>query len=141
MQKFLASGDFNALMKKHAKEVLHLLIAKNQNFDILADVEGIHFSPVLPKGLLPERDAVLFGLEGYTLSSAYVDESGLHFHAAFGENDFESMVAIPLDEIIRISAGNVVFFVNFSLPPEVDETEKSKNIFKSNPKNQEIFKK
>lgn len=141
MQKFLASGDFNALMKKHAKEVLHLLIAKKQKFDILADVEKIEFKPPLPKGLLPERDAVLFGLEGYTLSSAYVDESGLHFHAAFGENDFDSMVEIPLNEIIRISAENVVFFVSFAMPPELDETEKSKNIFKSNPKNQDFFKK
>ena len=60
MQKFLASGDFNALMKKHAKEVLHLLIAKNQKFDILADVEQIEFKPALPKGLLPEKKCRAF---------------------------------------------------------------------------------
>lgn len=141
MQKFLASGDFNALMKKHAKEVLHLLIAKNQKFDILADVEQIEFKPALPKGLLPEKNAVLFGLEGYTLSSAYVSENGLHFHAAFGENDFESMVLIPLCAIMRISSGNAVFFVSFAMPEQPSETEKSKNIFKANPKNKDFFKK
>ena len=134
MQKFLASGDFNALMKKHAKEVLHLLITKNQKFDILADVEQIEFKPALPKGLLPEKNAVLFGLEGYTLSSAYVSESGLHFHAAFGKNDFESMVLIPLCAIMRISSGNAVFFVSFAMPEEPSETEKKQKYFQSKPK-------
>ena len=60
MQKFLASGDFNALMKKHAKEVLHLLIAKNQKFDILADVE--HLSQPCRRGFCLRKMPCFLGL-------------------------------------------------------------------------------
>ena len=48
---------------------------------------------------------------------------------------------IPLCAIMRISSGNAVFFVSFAMPEEPSETEKSKNIFKANPKNKDFFKK
>lgn len=143
-ESLLENRDFALLLNEHARQILLLLFAQNREFEVLANMSMTSFEPELPKSLKPGGEMALFALGGYTLSSAHIKDNALCFHAGFGQNDFESMVKIELGAIIRLSIEKDVLFVNFSIYDESKDqqtqVEKSKNIFKSNPDNKDIFK-
>lgn len=139
LDSFMSDRDYSTMLAQHAKELLLLLFSKETSFDVLANMAFTTFEPALPNELLPNDDAVLFALGGYTLQSARIEQGCLKFHAGFGRDNFASLVSIPLHAIIRLSMGKNVLFINFSICEHETQIQKSRNIFKSNPENKNIF--
>jgi len=45
LENLLGSEDFHALMKKHTKEVIELLLKRGVNFSILTNIADVTFDP------------------------------------------------------------------------------------------------
>ena len=130
---------FRQIKTKHAKEVLEILLNNQDAFSILSNLEDISFNPILPQHISSNfSEVILFTLANYTLQSAYIDKESLIFEAGFGEENFGSVVTVPLDSIIQITQDETPLFVNVSatLPKE----EKPKNPFEANPRNKKFLK-
>lgn len=138
-EEFYENKDLNLLLCKHASDIITFLRASRIQFDLLVKMKEVSFMPKLPEKLRLKEEIALFALGGYTLDSIEFSKDKLQFHAGFGADDFPSMVSVPLKDIIRITVGKTVVFINFTTAGE-DEVEKSTNIFKSNPNNKDIFK-
>lgn len=140
----LSDTQFRALMIKHIFECLDLILTKDEPFSVLVNLEFTDFEPKLPEKIAPKNKIVLFTLEGYTLQSAILTAKSISFEAGFGEEDFASVVKIPLGAILQIINNDQIILVNFSeftpTNPQ-DEAERSKKIFMSNPRNKGIFSK
>ncbi|MBM0637158.1 hypothetical protein LNU06_03780 [Campylobacter sp. VicNov18] len=144
LKKILEDETFINSMQKHCYEIITILTQKNIEFSIVANTKFIDFNPELPSELdLRQNPYALFALGGYTFKSIQLTKDYIQFHAGFGNDDFDSFVKVDLRSITQIQVQNSVLFVNFSLykPKENHNSQKSKNIFLNNPKNQDIFKK
>lgn len=144
LETILKNENFIHTMQKHCYEVISHLMEENIEFSIVANTNFIDFDPELPENLSVKKNPyVLFTLAGYTFESIKLDKEKICFHAGFGPNDFATFVTVDLGAISQIQIENNVIFVNFSLYKRSikKQVENSKNIFLSNPKNQELFKK
>ena len=139
---FVASKEFVSLMQRHVRECFELILSKNESFDVLVNMNFVRFNPPLPEHLKLTNEVALFALSGYGLSSAKLINESLIFETSFGEENFCSSVSIDFSGVLRISIDKTTLLVNLSLPPAKTshEVQKSADIFKSNPKNKEIFK-
>ena len=148
--------DFAVMMKQHILDVLSYLFDKGQNFGILCKIEDVSFNPELPSYMHDSfAHLTLFFLAGYTYESAFVDDDYITFEAGFGNENFGSVVTVPLLSIMQIIVDETPIFINLSerkVPLEekslsIDEgvdqksIEKSMNVFLSNPENEKFFKK
>lgn len=144
---FLASKEFASLMHRHIQECIELILSKNKSFEILANMHFIEFNPPLPKSIKAKREIALFTISGYALQSAKLINNSLIFNSIFGDENFATSVKIDFSGILRINIQDAMLLVNFSIPPITtlshntdDEIQKSTDIFKSNPKNKNVFK-
>lgn len=142
LEDFLASKDFADLMRRHVKECLELILSGDEGFEVLANMNLVSFEPPLPEHLELKNEVALFVLSGYTLESAQLTSDSLVFEAGFGDENYATTVSIRLGGILRISMQKAALLVNFSIPSSdaPSQIEKSTNIFKSNPKNKDLFK-
>jgi hypothetical protein len=127
------------LKTKHAKEILSLLLERDEPFSILAHLPEIDFNPVLPEKITSQfTDIILFAIANYTLQSAHLKENNFIFEAGFGEENIGSVVTVPIENILQISQDEVPLFINVTatLPKE----EKPKNPFALNPRNEKFIK-
>ncbi len=133
--------DFINLKTKHAKEILALLIAAQDEFDILCALEGIEFNPDLPPHISSAfKDVIVFSLANYTLSTATIEEDYLTFEAGFGEENFGSVVKVPVENIIQITQEETPLFINVAATlPKPKKEEKPKNPFELNPRNKKFL--
>lgn len=146
IENILKDEKFSTLMKTHVYECLEYLLSKDTEFCILANLKYTSFDPELPKEISSnfKSPVILFCLGGYTLSSAILTKTNLSFEAGFGANDFASLVSVPIGAIVQITIDENPLLINFSVYKEdLNESrkQKSKQIFMSNPKNKDIFKK
>lgn len=146
LEKILTDESFCNLMRIHVYECLEYLLKKDIEFSVLANLSHTSFEPKLPKSIESSfrTPAILFALGGYTLQSSVLSQEELGFEAGFGNENFASVVKIPLGCIIQILIDSKPILINFSVyKPNKDDTkiEKSKQIFMSNPKNKDIFSK
>jgi len=137
----LTNLDFINLKIKHAKEILALLIAAQDEFDILCSLDGVEFNPTLPPHISSAfKDVILFSLANYTLSTATIDGDNLVFEAGFGEENFGSVVSVPIGNIIQITQEETPLFINVSATlPKPKKEEKPKNPFELNPRNKKLL--
>jgi len=127
--------NFRNLKIKHAKEILLLILDINKPFNILCNLDGIEFNPALPKHISSAfKDIILFTLANYTLSSAYVENNNLIFEAGFGEENFGSVVSVPIENIIQITENETPLFINITAT-----MPKPKNPFALNPRNKKFI--
>ena len=127
-------NKFIQIKKEHAKEILHLLLNNQEEFLVLAYLKAISFNPTLPKHIIKNFDeAVLFAIASYTLQTAHIKDDNLIFEAGFGEENFGSIVTIPLANIIQILQEDPLFINPFA-------TIITKNPFLQNPKNRKFLK-
>ena len=129
--------NFRNLKIKHAREILLLILDINKPFNILCKLEGIEFNPPLPKHISNNfQDIILFSLANYTLSSAHIENEKLTFEAGFGEENFGSVVSVPIENIIQITENDTPLFINITatMPPP-----KPKNPFILNPRNKKLI--
>jgi len=130
-------NKFIQIKKEHAKEILSLLLNKEE-FSVIAYLKAISFNPTLPKHIMENFDeAILFILANYTLQSAHIKDDNLIFEAGFGKENFGSIVTIPLSNIIQIIQNNTPLFIN---PFANTITTTLNNPFLQNPKNKKFLK-
>ena len=129
---------FREIKSKHAKEILNFLISEKEEFDILCNLDGINFSPSLPSHISSAfKDIILFSLAAYTLSTAKIENDKLIFEAGFGEENFGSIVSVPIENIIQISKDETPLFVNITAT--IPKPKKPKNPFELNPRNKKFM--
>jgi hypothetical protein len=134
----IENTQFRELKTKHAKEILSLLLEINKPFNILCNLEGIEFNPVLPKHISSAfRDVIIFALANYTLETAHIEKENLVFEAGFGEENFGSVVTVPIENIIQITQNDDPLFINISAT--IPKPKKPKNPFAINPRNKKFI--
>ncbi|ARR00669.1 hypothetical protein [Campylobacter porcelli] len=145
IEEILKDDKFGSMMRKNIYDLLNFLIDKGSTFDILVNTKFVSFNPDLPDSIKSSFNpsVILFSLAGYTLSSVKISSDEISFEAGFGEDDFASVVSVPIGAIIRISIDENPLLINFATyTPNSIKTkqEHSKQIFLNNPKNRDIFK-
>ena len=92
----------------------------------------------------------LFFLAGYTFETASIVENNLVFEAGFGEDNFGSVVTVPLLSIMQVIVDETPLLINLAnykkekkKVKEIDNggVESSMASFLSNPENSKFFKK
>ncbi|MDR1451467.1 MAG: hypothetical protein LBI57_03935 [Helicobacteraceae bacterium] len=149
--------EFAEMIADHGADILDYLIGSNAPFGVLCDLKEIEFDPPLPEKLLQAfKPLTLFVLSGYTLESAELDEEALwlSFEAGFGDDNFGSVVSVPIDAIIQILIEDTAIFLNLSALPQNRKSkptrrdaggdasiDRSMQSFLVNPENKSFFKK
>lgn len=129
---------FRNIKAKHAKEILSFLLSEKEEFDLLCVTKEISFNPLLPTHISSAfGDIILFSLANYTLQSAKIIKNTIEFEAGFGEENFGSIVSLPIDAILQISKNETPLFVNVTAT--IPKPEKPKNPFEMNPRNKKFM--
>lgn len=153
LSELLKDENFKDMLTEHTEDITHFLIEHSVDFGILCNLSEITFNPELPETIGKTlKPLTLFILSGYTLESAHVDseEEMLYFEAGFGEENFGSVVGVPIDAIIQIAIEDTVIHINLAASiqrPKKEKKVKSKaseensmNAFLSNPENDKFKK-
>ena len=131
--------SFQQLKAKHAKELLELLLAESQGFNILTNTKDVTFSPALPEHISSQfSEVILFTIVNYTLHSAKIEDNIFSFEAGFGEENFGSVVSVEIDRIIQITEEDTPLFINISAT--LEKPKKVDNPFALNPRNKKFLK-
>ena len=149
LEDLLGSEEFNGLMKKHAKEVLELLLKRGVNFSILTNIADVTFDPALPAQISQNfKPITMFFLAGYTFESTQIYNGKISFEAGFGSDNFGSLVSLPIEAILQIIIEEIPVFINLSTPPKAtmkvpkeNGLKRSMEALMSNPNNQKLIKK
>ena len=83
----------------------------------------------------------LFTLSNYTYTTVQIDDNYISFEAGFGNENFGSVVKIPLYAIFQIIIDESILYINSVATVEKfnsDLKKNSFNIFKSNPNNKKF---
>ena len=129
---------FRNIKLKHVREILSFLLNEQEEFDLLCITKETSFNPSLPSHISSAfGDILLFSLANYTLQSAKIVGENLKFEAGFGEENFGSIVTIPLEYIIQIAKNETPLFVNITAT--IPKPKKPKNPFELNPRNKKFM--
>jgi len=145
-QRILSDKEFSQMMKMHIADILELLIEKGQFFSILTNIAHVNFDPILPEQIQANfKPITLFVIAEYTFESASIDDEFFYCEAGFGEDNFGSLLTIPLNAIVQILINDTPIFINLAMEKTEEKQEnkikKSTNIFLSHPENQDLIKK
>lgn len=145
------TAEYKAIMQEHISQTIGYLFNKNQDFALACDMQYVNFNPELPTDLKEGfNETVLFILTGYTLESAIIEEGYFSFEAGFGDNNFGSVVLVPLLAIKQILVGDNPIVFNLAHPEQKSESKRTSNISASknsmeallkNPENKKLLKK
>ena len=143
----LATKEFRELMQNHILNTIEYMFDNNEEFGIACEIKKVQFTPELPTGIeesLPE--ITLFMLANYSFESASLDSEFLSFEAGFGNENFGSLVQVPLLGIKQLFVGEYPILMNIASPIEEVEEEKATEIdsmsaLLNNPENAKLLKK
>lgn len=147
---FLGEKEFVETIHNALLNILSLLLKKRAPFSVVTNISRVSFNPLLPEDIAKRfQAATLFDLYGYTLSSAKIENDTLQFEAGFGEDNFASLVSVPIGAVLQIFIDNTPLFINMSKEPitakkiesKKDNLERSLKVLLKNPKNQKLLKK
>lgn len=145
----LQTPEYHRLMQSHIFQTVQYLFDKNQEFALACEVKYITFTPELPKDIKDSfDDTVLFILRGFTFESAQLNEDYFSFEAGFGNDNFGSVVSMPLLAIKQIFVGENPLLINLAHPELEDQKKKEESASKkssmeallSNPENKKLLK-
>ncbi len=124
-------------------ETIEFLLENNKEFALACSTEFIKFDPALPKKIQDYfGETLLFVLAGYTFDSVQIEKNELSFEAGFGEENFGSLVTLPLLAIKQIFVDDYPIAINVSRPLKALNTNSgSLEPFLSNPENKKLLKK
>jgi hypothetical protein len=135
LENIIQDKDFADLMKRNIQYLLSLLFQKEQNFGILCKIEDVSFHPELPEDINSEfRPLTLFFIAGYTFETAKIEDDCLVFEAGFGNDNFGSVVTVPLLGILQIIVDETPIFINLAVYKE-EEGAKSEKLDENGVKN------
>jgi len=130
---------FREIKTKHAKEILMLLLERDDSFSILAHLPSINFNPELPDHIKEQFTEIIhFAIANYTLQSAHISDENFIFEAGFGQENIGSVVTVPIENIVQISQEEVPLFINTAAT--LPKPQKPKNPFSVNPRNKKFIK-
>jgi len=140
---------YRELITSHLEETIRFLFEKNQEFALACQTKYLHFEPELPKEISENfGESVLFILTGYTFETAQLSDGHFSFEAGFGEENFGSLVTLPLLAIKQIFVGEFPIAINISEPEDTKRIEseeegsnKSMEALLNNPENKKLLKK
>ena len=142
VKDIIEDNGYKSLVEKQIKENILFLLEKNKEFSITANIEPISFTPELPKVIKDQMHKFsLFILSNYTYTTVQVDDNYISFEAGFGNENFGSVVKIPLYAIFQIIIDESILYINSVATVEKfnsDLKKNSFNIFKSNPNNKKF---
>lgn len=145
INKIIKDKEYKSLISKQIKECIDFLLTKETEFAITANINGITFSPELPGSIHEKLSKFsLFILSNYTYSTILISKDFISFEAGFGSENFGSTVKIPLSAIFQIVIEESIIFINpiatlDNFATEEENLNKSKNIFKNNPRNKNLI--
>ncbi len=142
VKDIIEDNGYKSLVEKQIKENILFLLEKNKEFSITANIEPISFTPELPKVIKDQMHKFsLFILSNYTYTTVQVDDNYISFEAGFGNENFGSVVKIPLYAIFQIIIDESILYINSVATVEKfnkDLKKNSFNIFKNNPNNKKF---
>ena len=142
VKDIIENNDYKSLVEKQIKETILFLLEKNQEFSITANIEPITFTPELPKVIKDQMHKFsLFILSNYTYTTIQINNEYMTFEAGFGNENFGSVVKIPLYAIFQIVIDESILYINSVATVEKfnkDLKKNSFNIFKNNPNNKKF---
>lgn len=142
IRDIIENDNYKILVEKQIKENILFLLEKNQEFSITANIEPITFNPELPKVIKDQMHKFsLFILSNYTYTTIQVDDEFLSFEAGFGNENFGSVVKIPLHSIFQIIIDESILYINSVATVDKfnkDLKKNSFNVFKNNPNNKKF---
>jgi hypothetical protein len=142
IKDIIENDEYKELVEQQIKETILFLLDKKQEFSITANLEPISFTPELPKVIKDQMHKFsLFILSNYTYTTVLVDDEYLSFEAGFGNENFGSVVKIPLHAVFQIVVDESILYINSVAT--VDKFNKnlkknSFNVFKNNPNNKKF---
>ena len=142
IKNIIEDEEYKNLIENQIKETVFFLLEKNQEFSITANIEPVIFTPELPNVLKNQMHKFsLFTLSNYTYTTVQIDDDYMSFEAGFGNENFGSVVKIPLHAIFQIVVDESILYINSVATVEKfnkDLKKNSFNIFKSNPNNKKF---
>ena len=142
IKNIIENEDYKNLVEKQIKENILFLLDKKQEFSITANIEPITFTPELPKVIKEQMHKFsLFILSNYTYTTIQIDNQFMSFEAGFGNENFGSVVKIPLFAIFQIIVDESVLYLNSVATVEKfnkDLKRNSMSLFKNNPHNKKF---
>ena len=142
VKDIIEDNGYKSLVEKQIKENILFLLEKNKEFSITANIEPISFTPELPKVIKDQMHKFsLFILSNYTYTTVQINDEYMTFEAGFGNENFGSVVKIPLYAIFQIIIDESILYINSVATVEKfnkDLKKNSFNIFKNNPNNKKF---
>ncbi|MFV7789646.1 hypothetical protein ACNSOP_05660 [Aliarcobacter lanthieri] len=143
LQTIIEDYNFKELAQNHIKDIIQHIVSKNIEFSLVINIESVIFEPDLPKGIKKKLNKFsLFTLAGYTFTTVRIDGDFLFFEAGFGEENFGSVLKIPLFSILQIIINDNIIYINLTATVEKfnqkDLKDNSFNVFKNNPNNKKF---
>ena len=142
IKDIIENEEYKNLVEKQIKENILFLVEKNQEFSITANIEPITFTPELPKVIKDQMHKFsLFILSNYTYTTVEIDDDYLTFEAGFGNENFGSVVKIPLHAVFQIIVDESILFINSLATVDKFNKDLKKNsfdVFKNNPNNKKF---
>ncbi|PUE63582.1 hypothetical protein [Arcobacter caeni] len=142
IKDIIENNEYKSLVEKQIKENILFLLEKKEEFSITANILPISFTPELPKVIKDQMNKFsLFVLSNYTYSTVQIDNNYISFEAGFGNENFGSVVKIPLYAIFQIIIDESILYINSVATVEKfnsDLKKNSFNIFKNNPNNKKF---
>ncbi len=139
IKNIIENDEYKNLVEKQIKENVLFLLDKNQEFSITANIDPVTFTPELPSVIKNQMHKFsLFTLSNYTYTTIQIDNEYMSFEAGFGNENFGSVVKIPLHAIFQIIVDESILYLNSVATVEKfnkDLRKNSMNIFKNNPNN------
>jgi hypothetical protein len=138
----LQQSEFQDIMQEHIFNTIEFLFDNNQEFGVACEIEFVEFEPPLPESIQKTMPIVtLFMLANYSFESASLDDDYLRFEAGFGNENFGSLVQIPLLAIKHIYVGEYPILINVTSPQEEEKEEvDSMSALLNNPENAKLLK-
>jgi hypothetical protein len=142
IKNIIENEEYKDLVENQIKENIFFLLDKNQEFSITANIEPITFTPELPKVIKDQMNKFsLFILSNYTYTTVEIDDDFISFEAGFGNENFGSVVKIPLHAIFQIVVDESILYLNSVATVEKFNKVSKRNsfdVFKSNPNNKKF---
>ena len=144
IKNIIEDEEYKNLIENQIKETVFFLLEKNQEFSITANIESVTFTPELPSVIRNQMHKFsLFTLSNYTYTTVQIDDNYMSFEAGFGNENFGSVVKIPLHAIFQIVVDESILYINSVATVDKfnkDLKKNSFNVFKSNPNNKKFDK-
>ncbi len=138
---------YQELISTHLEKTIEFLFDNNQEFALACETKFLLFEPELPQDIFDGfGESVLFILTGYTYETAKLEDGYFSFEAGFGDENFGSLVTMPLLAVKQIFVGEYPIAINISEPSETEQSPdansiKSMEALLSNPENKKLLKK